>query len=90
MDQHTATGPVPVPHDTAETRCALTDTGHAVPAPAGDPPPPVLVLSCTACEHTYQPSPYDSAGARLGCPNCGGWAFFAGELTVPPAAGGAR
>ena len=42
MDQPTATGPVPVPHDTAETRCALTDAGHAVPAPAGDAPPPFV------------------------------------------------
>ena len=89
MDQHTATGPVPGHPDTAQERYALTDAGHAVPAPAGDPPPPVPVLSCTACDHTYQPSPYDFAGARLGCPNCGGWAFLA-ELTVPPAAEGAR
>jgi len=55
MDQHTATGPVPMHHDHAETRYALTDAGHAVLTPAGDAPPP-----------------------------------FVAELTVPPAAGGAR
>ena len=88
MDQHPATGPVPVPPDTAQERYALTDAGHAVPAPAGDPPP-VLVLSCTACEHAYEPSLRDVATGRLDCPNCGGWTFLA-ELTVPPAAGGAR
>ncbi len=89
MDQPTATGPVPVHPDHVEMRYALTDAGHPGPAPAGDPPPPVLVLSCTACEHTYQASPYDFATDRLGCPNCFGWTFGA-ELTVPPAARGAR
>ena len=88
MDQHTATGPVPVQPDHVEGRYALTDAGHAVPAPAGDPPP-ALVLSCTACEHAYEPSVHDVATGRLGCPNCGGCTFLA-ELTVPPAAGGAR
>jgi len=88
MDQHTATDPVPVHPDHVKTRYALTDAGHAVPAPAGDPPP-VLVLSCTACEHAYEASLHDVATGRLGCPNCGGWTFLA-ELTVPPAAGGAR
>jgi len=89
MDQPTATGRVPVHPDHAEGRYALTDAGHAVHAPAGDAPPPVLVLSCTACEHAYEPSLYDVATGRLGCPNCGGWTFLA-ELTVPPAAGGVR
>jgi len=42
MDQHTATGPVPVPQDTAQERYALTAAGHAVPAPAGDAPPPFV------------------------------------------------
>jgi len=88
MDQHPATGRVPVHHDTAQGRCALTDAGHAVHAPVGDPPP-VLVLSCTACEHAYEASLHDVATGRLGCSNCGGWTFLA-ELTVPPAAGGAR
>jgi len=88
MDQPTVTGPVPVPQHTAQGRYALTDAGHAVPAPAGDPPP-VLVLSGTACEHAYEASLYDVATDRLGCSNCGGWTFLA-ELTVPPGAGGAR
>jgi len=88
MNQPTATGPVPGHPDHVKTRCALTDAGHAVPAPAGDPPP-VLVLSCTACEHACEPSLHDVATDRLGRPNCGGWTFLA-ELTVPPAAGGAR
>ena len=89
MDQPTATGRVPMPHDTAQERYALTDAGHVVHAPVGDPPPPVLVLSCTACEHAYEASLHDVATGRLGCPNCGGWTFLA-ELTVPPAAGGVR
>ncbi len=89
MNQPTATDPVPVPQHTAQGRYALTDAGHAVHAPAGDTPPPVLVLSCTGCEHAYEPSLHDVATGRLGCPNCGGWTFLA-ELTVPPAAGGAR
>ena len=89
MDQHTATGHVPVHPDHAEGRYALTDAGHAVLTPAGDTPPPVLVLSCTACEHACEASLHDVTADRLGCPNCGGWTFLA-ELTVPPAAGGAR
>ena len=88
MGQPTATDPVPVHPDHVKTRYALTDAGHAVPAPVGDPPP-VLVLSCTACEHAYEASLHDVASHRLGCSNCGGWTFLA-ELTVPPAAGGAR
>jgi len=81
MGQHTATDPVPMSHDHAKERYALTDAGHVVPAPVGDPPP-VLVLSCTACE----PSLRDVATGRLGCSNCGGWTFLA-ELTVPPNTG---
>jgi len=88
MGQHTATGRVPVHPDHVKTRYALTDAGHVVLTPAGDPPP-VLVLSCTACEHAYEASLYDVAADRLGCPNCGGWTFLA-ALTVPPAAGGVR
>ncbi len=89
MDQPTATGPVPMPQHTAQERYALTDAGHAVPAPVGDPPPPALVLSCTACEHAYQPSLHDVATDRLDCPHCGGWTFVA-ALTVPPGAEDAR
>jgi len=88
MDQHTATGPVPAPQHTAQGRYALTDAGHAVLTPAGDPPP-VLVLSCTGCERACEPSLRGVAADRLGCPNCGGWTFLA-ALTVPPGAGGAR
>ena len=39
MDQPTATGRVPVHPDHVKTRYALTDAGHAVLTPVGDPPP---------------------------------------------------
>jgi len=90
MDHHTATGRVPVDPDHAEARYALTDAGHAVLNPAGDPPPPV-VLSCTDCDHVYEPTAEDLDTGRTGCPDpdCGGWTFSA-ALTEPATGGGAR
>ena len=73
---------------------------RAVPAPRGTtrptaPPPatePTLavVLTCTKCQRTYEPTAEAVATGRLGCPDpdCGGWTFVA-ELTVP-ATGGVR
>ena len=90
MDHHTPTGPVPVHPDHAETRYTLTAAGHAVLTPAGDTPPGVM-LTCTDCDHVYEPTAEDLAAGRSGCPDpdCGGWTFSS-ALTVPPATGGAR
>ena len=71
----------------------------AVPAPRGTtrptaPPPatePALavVLTCTDCDHTYEPTAEAIARNRFGCPDpqCGGWSFSA-ALTVPSSTGG--
>ena len=85
MDQHTATGPVLVHPDHAETRYTLTTAGHAVLTPAGAPPPPgVVVLCCTDCDRVYEPTAADFDAGRAGCPDpdCGGWTFSS-ALTEP-------
>jgi len=89
MDQHTATGLVPVRPEHAEARYALTAAGHAVLTPAGAPPPAV-VLTCTDCDHVYEPTTQDLAAGRAGSPDpdYGGWTFL--SLLTEPATGGAR
>ena len=66
---------------------------RAVPAPRGTtrptaPPPatePTLavVLTCTKCQRTYEPTTEDFAAGRTGCPDrgCGGWVWTS-TLTV--------
>ena len=51
---------------------------------AGDKRPLDVVLTCTDCDHTYEPSAEDFATGRTGCPDpdCGGWTFSS-ALTVP-------
>ena len=95
MDQHTATGRVPVHPDHAETRYALTAAGHAVLTPASDPPPPgVVVLCCTDCDHVYEPTAADLAAGRTGCPDpdCDGWTWSSALTVAAPTdpAGGGR
>jgi len=50
-------------------------------------PSMTLVLTCTDCDHTYEPTAEDFEFGRTGCPDpdCGGWTLVA-EL----ATGGAR
>jgi len=50
-----------------------------------------VVLTCTDCDTTYEPSREDFATGRTGCPDpdCGGWAFSS-ALTEPATIGGAR
>jgi len=57
----------------------------------GEQLPMAVVLTCTTCNHTYEPSVEDVVRGRTGCPDpdCGGWTFSS-ALTVPPATGGAR
>ncbi len=52
--------------------------------------PLAVVLTCTSCDGTYEPSAEDFARDRTGCPapDCRGWTFSS-ALTVPPATGGA-
>jgi len=73
---------------------------RAVPAPRGTtrptaPPPatePALdvVLTCTDCQRSYEPTTGDFAAGRTGCPDraCGGWVWTS-TLTVARD-GGAR
>lgn len=39
--------------------------------------PLAVVLTCTACDLTYEPTAEAVASGRLGCPDpgCGGWTF---------------
>ena len=64
-------------------------TRRAMPSPATEPALAV-VLTCTDCERTYEPTTEDFAAGRTGCPDrdCGGWTYTA-ALTAP-ATGGAR
>ena len=57
----------------------------------GEQLPLAVVLTCTTCDHIYEPSVEDVVRGRTGCPDpdCGGWTFSS-ALTVPPATGGAR
>jgi hypothetical protein len=61
----------------------------AVPPPATEPALAV-VLTCTGCQRTYEPTTEDFVRGRTGCPDpdCGGWTYTA-SLTAP-ATGGAR
>ena len=65
-------------------------TRPAVPPPATEPALAV-VLTCTDCDQTYEPTPEAIARNRFGCPDpdCGGWTFTS-ALTVPSTTGGAR
>jgi len=78
----------PVRHPAVPRQPGTTTQPDDTGAPA---PPLAVVLTCTDCQHSYEPTPEDFAAGRTGCPdlNCGGWAFSS-ALTVPPAAGGAR
>ena len=89
MDQHTATGRVPVHPEHAEARYTLTAAGHAVLTPAGAAPPAV-VLCCTDCDRVYEPTLEDLDTGRGGCPDpdCGGWVFS--SALTERATGGAR
>ncbi len=53
------------------------------------PEEPGVVLTCTDCDTTYEPTGADLAG-RLGCPDpdCGGW-VFSSALTAPATGGAA-
>ena len=98
MDQHTATGLVPVRPEHAEARyaltaaghAALTAAGHAALTQAGAPPPGAVVLCCTDCDHVYEPTLEDLDTGRAGCPDpdCGGWVFS--SALTGPATGRAR
>lgn len=37
-----------------------------------------VVLTCTTCQHTYEPTRDDWRHADTGCPRCGGWTITAG------------
>ena len=52
--------------------------------------PLAVVLTCTDCDQTYEPSAEAVARGRLGCPDpdCGGWTFTS-ALSVPSTTGGA-
>ena len=46
----------------------------------------VVVLVCTACQHTWEPDLLDPTdrfeAASTGCPLCGGWTWI-GQITEP-------
>ena len=46
--------------------------------------PLAVVLTCTDCDQTYEPSVEAIARGRLGCPDpdCGGWTFSS-ALSIP-------
>ena len=46
--------------------------------------PLAVVLTCTDCDTTYEPTAEAVARGRFGCPDpdCGGWTFSS-ALTVP-------
>ena len=52
--------------------------------------PLAVVLTCTQCQHTYEPTLEAIARNRFGCPDpdCGGWTFSS-ALSVPSTTGGA-
>jgi len=56
----------------------------------GEQLPLAVVLTCTDCDHTYEPSVEDFVRGRTGCPDpdCGGWTFS--SALTEPATGGAR
>jgi len=68
----------------------------AVPAQPGtttrpddtDAAPLAVVLTCSTCDTTYEPTVEDFAAGRTGCPDCGGWTYTAS--LAAPATGGAR
>ncbi|MQA26035.1 MAG: helix-turn-helix domain-containing protein [Micromonosporaceae bacterium] len=41
-----------------------------------------VVFTCTECDSTFEPAAEDLATGRTGCPECGGWTFWA-ELREP-------
>ncbi len=45
-----------------------------------------VVLTCTDCGVSYEPTPEDFDTGRLGCldPDCGGWTMIAETITVIP------
>ena len=55
------------------------------------PEEPGVVLTCTDCDATYEPTAEDITAGRTGCPDpdCGGW-VFSSALTAPATTGGAR
>jgi len=59
------------------------------PSPATEPALAV-VLTCTDCQRSYEPTVEDFAAGRTGCPDraCGGWTHTAS--LAAPATGGAR
>ena len=52
--------------------------------------PLAVVLTCTDCDQTYEPTAEAIARNRFGCPDpdCGGWTFSS-ALSVPSTTGGA-
>jgi len=65
-------------------RCSVLES-RPTPEQSG-----AVVLTCTDCDTTYQPSVEDVASGRSGCPDpdCGGWTFSS-ALTVPDTGGAA-
>jgi hypothetical protein len=45
-----------------------------------------VLLTCTDCQHSYEPTPEDFESGRTGCPDpdCGGWTMIAETITVTP------
>jgi len=64
-------------------------TRPTTPSPATEPALAV-VLTCTGCQRSYEPTTGDFAAGRTGCPDraCGGWVWTS-TLTVARD-GGAR
>ena len=62
-----------------------------LPTTAPEQLPLAVVLTCTDCDTTYEPTPEAIARNRFGCPDpdCGGWTFSA-ALTVPSTTGSDR
>jgi len=72
---------------------SAVSTDHATPHDPTRPDdvPLAAVLTCTGCQHTYEPTTEDFAAGRTGCPDpdCGGWVWTS-TLTVARDGGGRR